>query len=200
MIHIPQVDIWFKRRWFGCSKSLIPALKRASPLYSAPLSNIVHKRSVGSLHGFWPRIGTMNQAHGNAVVSAAGFGGISPPVWKTGTGTVPEPAGGTPALRGSWRVFCSIRTCSPPINLLRGGRATMPLLTELNSRGLLDYKIPRLRRCLDFARRTAVIPRVPPGRSRQVGRHVRSCLFILRSRAVAACRRVDKLGNSETST
>jgi len=36
---------------------------------------------------------------GGATVSAAGSGGRSPPVREAGTGTVPEPAGGTPVLR-----------------------------------------------------------------------------------------------------
>jgi len=44
----------------------------------------------------------MNQRDGSAAVSAAGSGSVSPPVRETGTGTVPEPAGGTPALRHSW--------------------------------------------------------------------------------------------------
>ncbi len=51
-----------------------------------------------------PRIGTMNRRDGSAAVSAAGSGGVSPPVRETGTGTGPEAAGGTPALRGSWRI------------------------------------------------------------------------------------------------
>ena len=80
---------------------------------------ISHKNGFGERRiqfGLPPRLLVAHWDHEparrSAAVSAAGSGGVSPPVRETGTGTVPEPAGGTPALRGSWRAATSKIGCT----------------------------------------------------------------------------------------
>ncbi len=69
---------------------------------------------------------------GSAAVPAAGSGGVSPPVRETGTGTVPEPAGGTPALRGSSKVRASLPSVSEPLTTSTERVAATPNLPAFN--------------------------------------------------------------------
>jgi len=138
--------------WYGSTAPIFnePCREAGAPMHGKP-------SEVGCTLGSGTRRG------GSAAVSAASSGGVSPPVWETGTGTVPEPAGGTPALRGSWKTLRSRMYIGTMNRMNRSAAILVAERPHAGSRGFqpTERNIPALPRrvaTLEFMFTNAVPP------------------------------------------